>query len=46
MKLNAALADHALSHFDDEPIPQNNPVVPRLANMFGDHTFSLNMRGC
>jgi hypothetical protein len=45
MKLTAALVDHALSQFDAQPIPQDHPVVPRLANTFGDHTFFLNDEG-
>ena len=45
MKLNSASVDQALNQFSAQPIPANHPVVPRLANMFGDHTFFLDDEG-
>jgi hypothetical protein len=45
MKLNSASVNEALNQFSAQPIPANHPVVPRLANMFGDHTFFLDAEG-
>jgi hypothetical protein len=45
MKLNSASVNEALNQFSAQPIPANHPVVPRLANMFGDHTFFLDEEG-
>ncbi len=45
MKLNSASLNQALNQVSAQPIPANHPVVPRLANMFGDHTFFLDEEG-
>lgn len=45
MKLNAALVEQTLVQFEAQPIPDNHPVVPKLNELFGDHTFFLDEDG-
>jgi hypothetical protein len=45
MKLTAAQAKRTLSQFEAQAIPDTDPVVPRLNELFGDHTFFLDGNG-
>jgi hypothetical protein len=45
MKLNSALVERTLSQFDAQAIPENHPAVPRLNDVFGEHTYFLNGSG-
>ena len=45
MKLNATQVERTLSQFDAEVLPDSHPAVPRLNNLFGDHTFFLDGDG-
>ena len=45
MKLNEAQVESALKQFEAQALPDNHPVVPQLASMFGEHTFFLDSGG-
>jgi hypothetical protein len=45
MKLASAMVDRTLEQFDAEPLPENHPAVPQLNELFGDHTFFLDVGG-
>jgi hypothetical protein len=45
MRLNNQLAEHALSQFDAQIIPESHPAIGHLNELFGDHTFFLDMNG-
>jgi hypothetical protein len=45
MKLNSVQVEQTLSQFDAQPIPDDHPVVPKLNELFGEHTFFLNSSG-
>ncbi|HEY3911638.1 MAG TPA: hypothetical protein VGM07_17380 [Stellaceae bacterium] len=45
MKLTSAMVRQTLDQFEAQPIPDNNPVVPELNKLFGDHTFFLDDNG-
>ena len=45
MKLNSAQLEQALSQFDAQAIPDDHPLVPKLNELFGDHTFFLDSNG-
>jgi hypothetical protein len=45
MKLTSAQVERTLSQFEAEAIPDNHPMVPRLNELFGDHTFFLDSNG-
>jgi hypothetical protein len=45
MKLNSAQIDKTLHQFDAEPIPAEHPAVPKLQQLFGEHTYFLNSKG-
>jgi hypothetical protein len=45
MKLSSAQVEQTLSQFEAEAIPDEHPLVPRLSELFGDHTFFLNRDG-
>jgi hypothetical protein len=45
MKLNSALVERTLSQFDAQAIPENHPAIPRLNDVFGEHTYFLNGNG-
>jgi hypothetical protein len=45
MKLNSAQVERALSQFEAHAIPDDHPMVPRLNELFGDHTFFLDSHG-
>ena len=41
MKLTSAQIERTLSQFEAQAIPESHPVLPRLNELFGDHTFFL-----
>jgi len=45
MKLNSAQVEQTLSQFEAEAIPADHPLVPKLNELFGDHTFFLDSNG-
>ena len=45
MKLASPMIDRTLDQFEAEAIPDNHPAVPKLNEVFGDHTFFLNSNG-
>ena len=45
MKLTSAQVERTLGQFDAQAIPDNHPVVPKLNDLFGDHTFFLDSKG-
>jgi hypothetical protein len=45
MKLNSAQVEQTLTQFEADVIPEDHPVVPRLNELFGHHTFFLNDKG-
>ena len=45
MKLNSAQVEQTLSQFEAQAIPDDHPMVPKLNEVFGDHTFFLNSDG-
>ena len=45
MKLSSASVEQTRNQITAQPIPANHPVVPQLANLFGDHTFFLDEEG-
>jgi hypothetical protein len=45
MKLNSAQVEQTLTQFQAQVIPEDHPLVPKLNEMFGDHTFFLDDNG-
>jgi hypothetical protein len=45
MKLTSAQVERTLSQFEAQAIPDDHPLVPRLNELFGDHTFFLDSNG-
>jgi len=45
MKLNSAQVEQTLNQLDAQAIPEDHPMVPKLNELFGDHTFFLNNDG-
>ena len=45
MKLNSTQVEQALSQFEAQAIPDDHPLVPKLYELFGDHTFFLDSNG-
>ncbi len=45
MKLTSAQIERTLGQFEAEAIPDSHPVLPRLNELFGDHTFFLDSEG-
>ncbi len=45
MKLTSAQVERTLSQFEAQAIPDSHPMVPRLSELFGEHTFFLNSDG-
>ena len=45
MKLNSAQLERTLGQFEARAIPDDNPVIPQLKDLFGDHTFLLDSHG-
>jgi hypothetical protein len=45
MKLSSAMVERTLSQFQARPLPDNDPVVEQLVQLFGEHTFFLGPSG-
>ena len=45
MRLNTAQVHRTLSQFEAKAVPDNHPLIPKLNNLFGDHTFFLDRDG-
>jgi uncharacterized Fe-S cluster-containing radical SAM superfamily protein len=45
MKLNSAQIENTLDQFEAEVLPEDNPVVQKLTELFGDHTYFLDQAG-
>ena len=45
MKLNSAQVEQTLTQFEAQVIPEDHPLVPKLNELFGDHTFFLDGNG-
>jgi hypothetical protein len=45
MKLTSAQVEKTLSQFEAQAIPDGHPMIPRLSELFGEHTFFLNSDG-
>lgn len=45
MRLSAAQVEMAATQLNAEAIPENHPLIPKLNQLFGDHTYFLNSRG-
>jgi hypothetical protein len=45
MKLNSAQLKQTLAQFEAQPIPDDHPLVPKLNEMFGNHTFFVDVHG-
>ena len=45
MRLSATQVEMAASQLNAEAIPDNHPLVPKLNEMFGDHTYFLDNQG-
>jgi len=45
MRLTSTQLERTLNQFESEPIPDDHPIVPRLNDLFGNHTFLLDNNG-
>ena len=45
MKLNCVQVERALNQFEASAIPDDHPLIPKLNELFGDHTFFLSSHG-
>ncbi len=45
MKLNSAQIAQTLSQFESQALPDGHPSIPKLNELFGDHTFFLDRNG-
>jgi hypothetical protein len=45
MRLTSEQVERTLNQFDAQAIPEGHPTVPRLNELFGDHTFFLDSNG-
>jgi hypothetical protein len=45
MKLTPAQIERTLSQFEAQALPEGHPLVPRLSELFGEHTFFLDTNG-
>ena len=45
MKLTSAQIEQTLSQFEAQAIPESHPVLTRLNELFGDHTFFVDSDG-
>src|SRR5262245_24269714 len=41
MKLSSAQIAQTLDKFEADVVPENNPVMPQLTRLFGEHTYFL-----
>lgn len=45
MRLSAAQVELAASQLKAEAIPEDHPLIPKLNELFGDHTYFLDSHG-
>src|SRR5437660_9112000 len=45
MKLNSTQVAQTLTQFEAQVIPDDHPLIPKLHELFGDHTFFLDSKG-
>ena len=45
MKLTSAQIERTLSQFEAQAIPESHPVLTRMNELFGDHTFFVDSDG-
>jgi len=45
MKLNSAQVQRTLGQFEARVIPDEAPVIAKLNELFGEHTFFLDQHG-
>lgn len=45
MKLNAAQQSHVEDQLGIEALPDENPAMPKLKEVFGEHTFFVDAEG-
>jgi hypothetical protein len=45
MKLTSIQVEQTLSQIRAEAIPEDDPVIPELSDLFGDHTFFIDDNG-
>ena len=45
MRLNFEWVERTLAQYPARLVPESDPVVPKLVDMFGDHTFFLDSNG-
>jgi hypothetical protein len=45
MKLTSAQIERTLNQFEAQAIPEDHPVLSRLSELFGDHTFFIDDNG-
>jgi hypothetical protein len=45
VKLNSAQIKQTLEQFEARAIPEDHPLVPKLHELFGDHTFFIDTNG-
>jgi|SRR6476620_4027229 hypothetical protein len=45
MKLTSAQIERTLNQFEAQAIPEDHPLLPRLNELFGDHTFFIDSDG-
>src|SRR5215468_2099873 len=45
MKLSSARVERTLSQIEAQALPDNHPSIPKLNELFGEHTFFLDRNG-
>jgi|SRR5271169_1830110 hypothetical protein len=45
MKMDPALVERTSRQFDAEVLSEDHPAVPQLSELFGEHTFFLDISG-
>jgi hypothetical protein len=45
MRLSAAQVEMAANQLQAEAIPEDHPLIPKLNELFGDHTYFLDSHG-
>jgi hypothetical protein len=45
MKLNSEMVDRTLTQIDAQAVSEDDPLMPKLKDLFGDHTFFVDGSG-
>jgi len=45
MRLSTASLERTMTQFDAQPIPDEHPLVQKLRDLFGEHTFFIGEEG-